>query len=262
VRTGVLSAIILAGALGGCAKPTSAVYLSPWDGEATQWEVPPSRMVSESDGGPGAPGGPGIGGGFGGWTTVCTKSDQPNCCYDGKMGRPTGIPNCGWQGLLPNESTTLVAGYKGDDKVTLPAGLTLTSVSPGKFTTYDECVHAPLGFVLSGAGMKEGHLVGDVYHYMIKKDGSWRGAGNGGTIGLVAGRDPQGSGGDGGPASPNYTLSDGLCKPLMEDPSYTASVVFMDQIDFTIDGVDYNTDFRRNPNGVVTGYYVVIQKGF
>lgn len=257
----MLSAIILTWAVGGCAKPTTAIYQSAFDGQATEWEVPPARTVTESDGGPGGPGGPGFGGGLGGWTSICTKSDQPNCCYDGKMGRPTGIPNCSWQRMAPNEATTITAAYKDDVKVTLP-GLTLTSVSPASFASFDECVHAPLGFVLSGAGLEQGELGGDVYFYNVKKDGSWRGAGDGGTLGLVAGRDPQGGGGDGGPASPNFTLSEGLCKPFMEDPSYVASVVFFDQVDFTLDGVKYDTDFRRNPNGVVTGYFVVIQKGF
>jgi hypothetical protein len=258
----VLSAIILTSAVGGCARPTTAVYQSAFDGQATEWEVPPARTVTESDGGPGGPGGlggPGFSGGLGGWTSICTKSDQPNCCYDGKMGRPTGIPNCTWQRLAPNESTTITAGFKDDVKVMLPVPLTLSSVSPAAFASYDECTKAPLGFVLVGMGLEEGHLVGDIYYYNLKKDGSWRGVGDGGTIGLVAGRNPQG---DGGAVTPNYTLSDGLCKPLMEDPSNVGFVVFFDQVDFKIDGVKYTTDFRQNPNGVVTGFYAVIQKGF
>jgi hypothetical protein len=254
--------MLLGGILGGCAKPGEAVYQSAWDGQASQWEPPPSRMVGAADGGlSGGVGGPTFGGGLGGWTSVCTKSDQGNCCYDGKSGHPSGIPSCAWQRLAPGESTTISSAFKDGQKVKLPVPVTLTNVSPAAYATYDDCLKAPVGFVLSGAGMEEGELLGDIAHYDLKSNGTWQGRGGGGEIGLVAGRDPQGTGGDGGPASPSYTRHEGLCAPL-KDTTFTGSIELFDQIDFEIGGVKYTTDFRANPNGGVTGYYVVVQKSF
>jgi hypothetical protein len=260
VRTG-LSAILVVAALGGCGKPTEAVYQSAWDGQASQWEPPPSRMVGGGGGGgAGAGEGPGIGGGLSGYS-ACTKQDQPNCCYDDKPGHPSGSPKCTWKRLSPGESTTITAGYKDGQKVTLPVPLTLTSVSPPAYATYDECLHATLGFILSGPGMEEGHLVGNIAMYDLKTDGLWVGRGGGGEQQLVVGRDTSTTDRDGPPPSPTYTRWEGLCAPLKE-PGFAASVEYFDQIDFEIDGVKYTTDFRTNPNGAVTGYYVVVQKGF
>jgi hypothetical protein len=260
VRKGTLLACILFGNLTGCAKPTSGLYQGAFDGQATEWEVPPSRAVTGADGGTGAGGG-GLPGGSAGNLPVCTKQDQGNCCYEDKPGRPFGNPQCTWQRLLPGESTVIMTAFKKDVKVTLPVVVTLTSVSPATFATYDDCVKAPLGFVLTAPGMKEDRLVGNVSHYDLKSDGTWVGRGGGGQSDLVAARDTEASGRDGGAPMPSYTLHDGLCKPL-QGPEFTASIQVFDQIDFTIDGVEYSANFRSNPNGGVTSYYVVIDKGF
>jgi hypothetical protein len=250
---------MVAAILGACAKPGDAIYQSAWDGQANQWEAPPSRVVSDNGG---AGGGVGSGGGLaGGGYPVCTKADQPNCCYDDKPGHPTGFPECTWQRLAPGESTTITAAYKGDQKVMLPVPVTLTSVSPAAFATYDECLHTPFGFVLSGPGMQEGRLVGNIAEYDVKTSGLWVGRGGGGEQQLVVGRDSDLTSRDGPPPAPDYTRGEGLCAPLM-DAGYAGSVEYFDQLDFKIDGVDYRTDFRTNPNGVVTGYYVMVQKGF
>jgi hypothetical protein len=261
VRTEALSAIFLLGSLWGCAKPGEAVYLSAWDGQASAWEVPPSRSVTNEDGGAGGPGGPGSGGGLGGGYSACTKADQPNCCYDDKPGHPSGFPKCSWQRLSPGESTVITAAYKDNQPVMLPVPVTLTSVAPAAYGTYDDCLHATLGFVLSGQGMEEGRLVGNIAEYDLKTNGLWVGRGGGGEQELVVGRDSATTSRDGPPPSPSYTRWEGLCSPL-KDPGFAASAEYFDQIDFEIDGVKYRTDFRTNPNGGVTGYYVVVQKGF
>jgi hypothetical protein len=233
------------------------VYQSAWDGQASQWEPPPSRMVSAGGGGTGGPGAPGLGGS----TLVCTKQDQLGCCYDDKSGHPSGFPKCTWQRLSPGESTTITAAYKDGQKVTLPVPLTLTSVSPPAYATYDECLHSTLGFILSGTGMEEGHLVGNVAMYDLKTNGLWVGRGGGGEQLLVVGRDPSLTDRDGPPPSPTYTRWEGLCAPL-KDAGFAASVEYFDQLDFELGGVQYQANFRTNPNGGVTGYYVLVQKGF
>jgi hypothetical protein len=262
VRIRALLACILLGAVAGCAKPEPGLYSSAFDGQATQWEAPPGRVVTGADGGVGAGGDPGLpGGGPGGNLAVCTKDGQGNCCYDGKAGRPTGFPRCGWQRLAPNESAVITAAFKKDEKVTLPVTVTLTSVSPASFATYEECLNTPVGFVLTAPGMQEGRLVGDIFHYDLKSDGTWVGRGGGGQQQLVAGRDTTVTSRDGGAPAPDYTLSEGLCQPL-KMAELTASIQVFDQIDFKIDGVEYTTNFSSNPNGGVTGFYAVIAKGF
>jgi hypothetical protein len=191
-------------------------------------------------------------------TSVCTKPDQGNCCYDGKSGASTGVPSCAWQRLSPGESATVTSASRDGQQVMLPVPVTLTNVSPAAHATYDDCLHAPVGFVLSGAGMQQGELLGDVSHYDLKSDGTWQGRGGGGEMGLVAGRDPQGAGPG---AGPSYTGHEGLCDPL-KDPAFAASIELFDEIDFQLDGVKYSTTLRTSPNGSVTGYYLVVQKGF
>jgi hypothetical protein len=197
----------------------------------------------------------------GAWTSACTRPDQGNCCYDGKSGRPAGIPSCAWQRLSPEESTTISAAFRDGQQVKLPVPVTLTSVSPGGYVTYDDCLHTPVGFVLSGAGVEQGELIGNIAHYDLRSDGTWQGRGGGGEVGLVAGRDSQGDAGNGGAVMPSYTRHEGLCMPL-NDPSFAASIELFDEIEFKIDGVKYSTAFRTNPNGTVSGYYVVVVKGF
>jgi hypothetical protein len=208
----------------------------------------------------GAGSGAGWGAG-GGALPACTKSGQSNCCYD-EAKTISGTPSCHWKQLTPGEAVTVSATFlhKGE-KATLPVALTLSSATPGKFASYEECVNQPVGFVLSGAGLGERQLGSTIRHYDLKTDGTWRGQGGGATVGLVAGRDTSGSSLDGGPLSPKYTLQDGLCAPLKA--ADTAAVIeFLDQIDFNIAGVDYTLDFGLNKDGQATGYYVVVQKGF
>jgi hypothetical protein len=262
VRTPAFLACILYGALAGCAKPTTAVYQGGWDGQATQWEVPPSRLVTGADGGVGAGGDPGLPGGSSGNLPVCTRDGQGHCCYEDKPGRPSGFPKCTWQRLSMGESTVITTAFKKDEKVTLPVTVTLTGMTPATFASYEECVDAPIGFTLTGPGMEEGRLGGNINHYTLKTDGTWSGGGGGGQSGLVAGRNTLITSRDGAPPpSPGYTLHDGLCAPLkMAD--VTATIHVFDQIDFEIDGVEYQANFRNHPNGNVTAYYVLITKGF
>jgi hypothetical protein len=262
----VLVIIVLVRAFAGCARPADAVYQAAWDGEASQWEVPPARSVSAPEAGSGS-GGPGAGGGGfvgGGGSAsdlpVCTKQDQLNCCYDDQPGHPYGIPKCTWQRLTPGASVTITALYKDDKKVTAPVALQLTSATPGAFATPDECRSTPVGFILSGPGVEDRNLTSTISEYAIKADGSWVAQGGGATLGLVAGRDTQATG-DGGMSSPVETLGDALCKALT-DFDYKASVQFFDGIDFSIAGEPYAAKFRVNPNGKATGYYVQIQRGF
>jgi hypothetical protein len=249
----------IVGVIAGCARPDPGVYQGAWDGQATEWEVPPARIVTGADGGTGSGGG---GLGLGGGLPVCTKSGQTSCCYDDKPGHPVGTPKCGWQRLAPGESVVITAAFKKDQKVTLPVPVTLTSVSPAAFATYDECLKAPIGFVLSGPGIEEGSLGGDISHYHLEASGAWVGEGGGGQSGLVAGRDTQAGARDGGAPNPTYTLHEGLCQPLMAS-NVTASISLFDQVDFQIDGVDYRADFRSFANGGgASAFYVIIAKGF
>ena len=41
---------------------------------------------------------------------VCTKNDQPNCCYDGK--KFYGIPHCSWTRLGPGESVSITTAER------------------------------------------------------------------------------------------------------------------------------------------------------
>jgi len=261
-RAAALAALVLAGA---CARPTEAVYQQPWNGQDSSWDPPPARVVSDRGSGGGAGAGVGQGSGGGGNLPVCTKSGQVNCCYDDKPGSPSGVPKCSWRRLAPGESTVVSTAFQmgPDVPVPLPVVVQLTSASPERFATYDECLNAPIGFVLSGPGLKEGRLGGDIQHYDLKTDGTWVGRGGGGQSGLVAGRDTEVTSRDGGAPAPSYTLHEGLCKPLMA-PEFSASIQFFDQVDFTINGIEYRANFRSAPNGSakITGYYVVIQKGF
>jgi hypothetical protein len=166
--------------------------------------------------------------------------------------------------LGPGQSVVISSAFQGNAKVTLPVAVELTSASPERFATYDDCLNAPIGFVLAGPGLREGSLVGDISHYDLRTSGTWVGRGGGGQSGLIAGRNTApGPLPDAGVASPTYTLHEGLCLPL-KDTDMQASIQFFDQVDFTIDGVDYATRFDTNPNGAakVTGFYVQIEKGF
>jgi hypothetical protein len=246
-------------ALSGC-RASSDPGPGPSD---ALWEVAPGRVVVGPDGastGEGGSGAPATGASHLG---VCTKADQGNCCYDEKKG-PAGIPKCSWTRLGTGESTLIVSAFRGKDKVTLPVQLELASATPEAFASYDDCLNAPVGFVLRGPGLRQAPLVGDIAHFDLKTSGTWVGLGGGGQVGLVAARsttpDPST---DAGVPSPTYTLHDGLCAPL-KDADVQASIQLFDQIDFTIDGVDYAANFNANPNGaaMVTGYYVQIRKAF
>jgi hypothetical protein len=217
--------------------------------------VGPDAGADGTDMGPG--GGPGGGSSY---TTVCARMDQGNCCYDGK--ELSGIPQCGWRRLSRGETAAITSAYKDSAKVTLPAALQLAPEAPASFATHDECVHAPLGFVLSGAALVEEPLVGNIAHYSVQANGTWQGQGGGGQSGLVAASDTTITSRDGSQPAPSYTLSEGLCAPL-RDGQAVALVQFFDQIDFTVEGVDYSANFRTHPNGsAVTGYYVLTEKGF
>jgi hypothetical protein len=256
--------IVMMRVFAGCARPGTAVYQSAWDGEANQWEVPPARLVTAEDASGGGLLGPGLGGGIGGGGVgdlpTCTKMGQVNCCYGNQSGQPQGTPDCGWQRLVPSAAVAITALYKDDMKVTAPVALTLTSVSPLQFLTLDECMNAPVGFIVSGPGVQEGLLGSTIRHYTLLSDGTWKSEGGGGTIGLVAGRDTQATG-DGGMAMPKYTLDEGLCKLLMSAGA-TAAITFFDGITLQIGGESYEARFNTNPNGPAKGFYAVIQKGF
>jgi hypothetical protein len=263
----LLVTIVVVRVFAGCARPSSGVYLQAWDGEATQWEVPPARTVLAPEAGSGTggstPGGGGVigGGGSASDLPVCTKQDQLRCCYDDQAGHPSGIPKCGWQRLVPGASVAITALYDKDDKkVTAPVGLQLTSASPGAFATLDECKSSRVGFILSGPGVEDRALTSTIRNYAVRADGSWVYQGGGATIGLIAGRDTQATD-DGGMTSPSEQVGEGLCKALT-DHDYKASVEFFDGIDFTIGGEDYHAKFATSPNGSATGYYVQIQRNF
>ena len=220
-----------------------------------------ARTVIAADaavaGGTGPGGGGIIGGGGVGALPRCTKSDQGNCCYDNV--KLYGTPNCTWQQIGAGQSVTVTAALKDTMKVALPVALTLTSAAHDKFATYEDCVNKPIGFVLRGPGLKEQTLIGNISHNNIKSDGTWTYQGGGGTQSLVAAQDTSAMSSK--MLMPTYTLSEGLCKPL-KDASHIAAIAFFDQLEFTVDGVEYVANFRTNPNGGVTGYYVVVLKGF
>jgi hypothetical protein len=262
VRSAVVAFFVVLGALGGCARPGDAAYLSSWDGEAPGWEGPPPRVVTGADGGVNAGGGGGgLGAGGANNLVQCAKPGQGNCCWPVKNGQADGFPRCDWMPLGPGQSATITAAFKVDAPVTLPVPLSLTGASPSGFASFDECVKAVVGFTLSGPGLEEGQLVGDISHFTLGADGTWHGAGGGGTQSLVAAIDVQASNRDGGIAGPAYMVGEGLCKELMM-MGRTAIIFYFDQIDFTLGGVDYRANFRSNPNGGVGGYYVVIARNF
>lgn len=228
-----------------------------------QWEAPPGRTVIDIDAGGTGSGGPGgTSSGGSGSLAACTKADQGNCCYQEDKGL-SGSPRCTWKRLGRGESVSItVVTHKGV-KTTPPVPLQLTGAAPDRFASYEDCVNTPIGFVLSGPGLDEEQLGGGVSHFDVKTDGTWQYQGGGGTVGLAAARDTSNSvPPDGGPLTPRYTLGEGLCKPLRDMSGYSAAVAFTDQIDFHIGGEEYSVQLRSNPNGTVTGYYVVVQKGF
>jgi hypothetical protein len=254
----VLQALLFVGLGAGCTGGGT----SSWDGAPKTWDPAPPRMVVGPDGGLHATDMGPVGGQGGGssYTTICTRMDQPNCCYDGK--ELIGNPQCGWRRLSRGETAAITAAYKDSAKVTLPAALQLAAEAPASFATFDECVHKPLGFVLSGAALVEETLVGNISHYSVRANGTWQGHGGGGTSQLVAARDTTITSREGSQPAPTYELGEGLCAPL-RDGEAVALIQFFDQIDFTVGGVDYSANFRTHPNGSeVTGYYVLTEKGF
>jgi hypothetical protein len=138
----------------------------------------------------------------------------------------------------------------------------LTSASPAQFASADDCDNTPVGFVLSGPGVQEGRLGGDIAHFDLLASGAWQGRGGGGQLGLVAGRDTNPHNApDGGPPSPSYTLQSGLCTPE-QGASVQAIVEVIHEIEFTLGGVAYTTNFDTNPNGTTTAYYVQVKKAY
>ena len=230
-----------------------------WDAGGMSWDPAPPRNVVGPDAGLiGTGSGP-----SGSHSAVCAIEGQANCCYDGEKLR--GIPRCGWRRVSPGDSVTITSVYQDDQKVNLPVGLQLTAEVPANFATYEDCVNGPLGFVLSGPALEERPLLGNVEHYDLKPDGTWLYAGGGGQLGLVAASNTELSSRDGSRPLPSFRLSDGLCTPLRESKA-VALIQFFDQIDFTLDGVDYRANFNTHANGEgegrVTGYFVLVEKGF
>jgi hypothetical protein len=194
---------------------------------------------------------------------ACTKANQANCCYAEGAGF-SGLPKCSWRRLNAGESVTITAAYtrRTNEEKALPTALTLTSVSPAKFETYKECENMPHGFLLSGPGLKEEQNVGNIGHYEIRVDGTWAGGGGGGQHGFSATRNTApGVTRDGPPPSPTYTLHSGICDSLakVEKRSY---VGLIQEILFTLDGIEYETHFDKLPNGSDTAYFIVIEKAF
>ena len=226
------------------------------------WDPPPPRSVVGPDGGVGSGGTDPGGSGTYGNMKVCTKQDQPNCCYDGK--NLSGIPMCGWRRISAGATAQITTTYKENEKVTLSTPLQLSTEVPDSFATYDDCVKVPVGFVLSGAALKERVLGSSIEHYMLLPDGTWHGQGGGATSGLVVAKDTQVTTRDGGQPEPTYELMAGLCDAFTDAKiNAVALIQFFDQVDFTVDGVDYSANFRSNPSeGGATGYYILIEKGF
>jgi hypothetical protein len=249
----------LLGAVGACTRPSPAEYSPRYEGQPTEWDAAPARTVVAVDGGGSGPGGGTVGGVGGGSQQVCTKTGQTGCCYDDQPGHPRGFPLCGWQRLGPGDAVVVTALLDKDSKpIAAPDGLRLSSISPAQFASFDSCAKDPVGFVLSGTGITQGKLTGDLYIYSIKADGTWQVQGDGGSFGLISGSDPSATG---TPPDVGYMLDAGTCAPFM-DPATAAIAVFFDQIDFKVGDVVYHASFRARPNGGAIGYYAVMAKGY
>jgi hypothetical protein len=249
--------IVLVRVFAGCARPTPSVYQPAWDGEASQFEVPPARAVLAADAGGGGAFGPG--GGSASDLPVCTKQDQLGCCYDNQ--RVFGLPRCGWQRLGSGAAVTITELWKDDKKVTAPVPLTLTAVGPDRFDSLEACANTPVGFVLSGPGVEDGELGSTITNYELRSNGAWATLGGGATVGLVAGRDTAGSS-DGGGNAPTFKFGATLCQPPTPDGTYRASIVLFDEIDFKLAGESYHAALKQSPNGAATAYYLLVDKGW
>lgn len=231
--------------------------------DAGMFAPPPGRIVS-GDAGTGDGSGDGwspIGiGGTGTGLPTCTKNDQASCCYDGV--KFSGTPKCAWRRMGVGQSITITTAFRGrtTEKVTLPAPLTLTNVSPERYESQNSCDKSDLGWTLSGAGLKEAQLGTTISEFTIDSFGAWRGEGGGATFGLVAGMDSDLSRQrDGAVGGPSFTMHPSLCG---ERTVGRKLVVLFTEIWFTMNGVDYEARFHQSSESGNTAYYTVIDRAY
>jgi hypothetical protein len=232
-----------------------------WDGAPMMWEVPPPRTIINADGS--TDGDPGSLPGMmpRGFEKPCKAVNEPYCCYDGY--NITGYPLCRWQALSSGTSVVIDSVFKGDKKITLPSPLVLTSVTPERFTTDGDCTMLPVGFVLEGKGLVEQPMLSSINYWYIDKKGFWRPGTGGQSQDLVIPKnsDPtsRGDAGAEGLPSPKVLLDGDKCATQSEA---RANVVLFDWVRFTIDDVEYDANFSREPRGEVIAYYARIERTY
>jgi hypothetical protein len=241
--------------LAGCGRsnPTGT-----WDAAAMMWEAAPPREIvdgAESDGGPGGmmPRS---------FDKPCKMAREPWCCYDGT--NVTGFPFCSWKGLGAGASSPIDTVLRGNERVTLPSPLTLTSTTPDRSGTGEDCRGLQVGFVLEGKGLSEEPMVSSILYYDIKKDGTWAPAGAGGeSTALVVpsstDASERGDAGTGSLPTASEKLDDEQC-PGTSD--VVANVVLFDWVRFKLDDVDYEANFSRSPQAETSAFYVRIERSF
>jgi hypothetical protein len=234
-----------------------------WDAAAVRYEAaPPREIIGGTDGGEGVGGSdPGsmMPRSFG---KLCKMATDPWCCYDNY--NVIGIPLCAWKALVPGNSVVIDSAFAANQKVPLDNPLTLTSVTPERYTSADECGQMPVGFVLSGKDLMEEPLRSNLYYYQIKKNGTWAPAGGGESYELVIAKntadEPPGDAGTGSLPPPQAKLSGESCAPSSE---VTANVVLFDFLRYrTTDGKEWELSFSRPPSDSTLAYYVRIERTY
>lgn len=192
-----------------------------------------------------------------------TGSARPTsaCCY---APDEPGAPKCSWQRLETGQASAIGGtGFVDKMEAALPAGLILRGASPARLDSVEDCRKVPVGFVLAGPGLAERALSSSISHFAIKADGTWQNLGGGATSGLVAAENSTpGFTRDGGAPTPRYDLGAGLCDRLADAEVTALAELVVEIYSLEVDGVKYDTHFARKPNGEITGYFVIIEKGF
>lgn len=257
----VLRPLPLLALLGGCGQSNPG---GVWDAASMTWEAAPPRVIvgedASTDGEPGSlPGSMPRS-----FDKACTTVNQPYCCYDG-FNLP-GDPLCGWKALGPGTSVVIDWAFAGNQKVTLPSPLLLTSTTPDRFTSPEDCRQLAVGFVLEGKGLSEVPLVSSNRYFYVRKDGTWGPAGAvsaGETADLILARnsDPatRPDGGAGSLPPPKALLDGDTCGG---EVNASANIVMFSRVVFKIGDVEYDLNLNRPPFTDTRGYYVRVERTY
>jgi hypothetical protein len=257
----VLRPLPLLALLGGCGQSNPG---GVWDAASMTWEAAPPRVIIGGDASSDADPGSLPGSMPRSFDKMCTGVNQPWCCYDGY--NLPGYPLCGWKALALGTSVVIDWAFAGHQKVTLPSPLLLTSTTPERFTSTEDCNQLPVGFVLEGKGLIEEPLTSSNSYFYIRKDGTWAPAGavsasESPDLILAKNSDPatRPDGGAGSLPPPKAHLDGDTCG---SEANASANIVVFSRVRFRIGDIEYDLDFNRPPLTGTRGYYVRIERTY